>query len=317
MSPSPSPPDLPAWVHRTFAAADDWFAAAPSPLNDRLERVRHRVARAQGGDSLRSALTSIAATPFLAWTEALRRDLDLPNDGAIDHVGQGTLALYFYLRVQDDMIDEPTSFDPSFAYVAELFAGRSAEAFARSGATPAFWAFRAKILTSLAAVSAWELDVYRSASSPEAPERAMERLGHKLSPIAIPLAACASIARKEALFDDLERASVSVGGALQIVNDLFNARDDHAAGRLTPSLAALYEGGRVKPGDPPHRVWATLASDPALDRMLTIARAMTASAIARLSSGATPALREAIRAHASLLDEVPSRLLSLTLGVRR
>ena len=159
----------PPWVRRAFAHADRWFEADPPELRARLAAVRARIARAHGQASPEAALTVPAATPFLALTEAYRRDLKLPDEGAIDAVGRGTLALYFYLRVQDDMVDEPALFDPSFTYAAEVLAGASAEAFASAvGGSAAFWSFRRAVLDRLAAVSAWELDVYRKVDPAEA-----------------------------------------------------------------------------------------------------------------------------------------------------
>lgn len=307
-------------MRRAFVAAEAWFDAEPPELAARLARARERVARAQGGASLETALTSRAATPFLALTEALRRDLGLPDEGAIDAVGQGTLALYFYLRIQDDMIDEPALFDPTFAYAAEIFAGRSAEAFAEAaGSSRGFWSLRRAVLHDLAAVSAWEIDSYRRTDPAIAAERAEEdarRLGDKLGPIGVPLAACAAAAREEQAFDWIRALARHLGGALQIANDLLNARDDHAASRLTPSLAALLAGGRLAPGAEPYRVWPALASDPALERMLRAARAHAARAAAIAAEHGAPTLSAATAQHAAFLDEIPARLLALSLGVK-
>lgn len=300
--------------------AEGWFHAEPPELAARLARVHDRVARAQGGASIEGALTSRAATPFLALTEALRKDLGLPDEGAIDAVGQGTLALYFYLRLQDDMVDEPATFDATHTYAAEVFAGLSAEAFASAvGGSVAFWSLRRSVLHDLAAVSAWEIDRYRGVDLALAAERVEEdaaRLGDKLSPVAIPLAACAAAAREESAFEWIRALARHLGRALQIANDLLNARDDHAARRLTPSLAALYSGGRVTPGDEPFRVWPALASDPSFDRMLAIARREAASASAAVPED-RPTLREAVGTCAAVLEEIPTRLLALSLGARR
>src|SRR5262249_32768128 len=151
------------------------------------------------------ALTAPFATPFLALIEAYRIDLALPDEGAVDAIGEGTLALYFYLRLQDDIVDEPATFDPSFVYAAEIFAGASAEAFARcAGARPNFWAFRRAVLDELAGVSVWEIDTYRKLDPAAAAARAEEHatlLGSKLVATGIPLAALASAAGQGLAFE--------------------------------------------------------------------------------------------------------------------
>jgi hypothetical protein len=310
----------PGWATRAFEKSKTWFDTAHPALVGRLERMRARVASAQGQSSMEDALTAPFATPFLALIEAHRADLGLPPEGPVDAVGEGTLALYFYLRLQDDIVDEPAVFDPSFVYAAEVFAGASAQAFAiAAGGDPTFWALRRRILDDLAAVSAWEIDAYRREDPAHAGARAEEHaalLGAKLAPVAIPLAALASAAGKGGAEAWIGPFARSLGAALQITNDLLNARDDHAAGRLTPSLAALYSGGRVTPDSEAYRVWPALASDPALLRMTRAARAhLDAATFAARSAGAS-AVAEVAAAHGAALDEIAPRLLRLTLGVR-
>jgi hypothetical protein len=309
----------PAWTSRALSASARWFDAAPPPLQTRLASVRARVASAQGQSSVDGALTAPGATPFLALTEAFRSDLQLPEDGAVDAVGAGSLALYFYLRIQDDVVDEPALFDRAHAYAAEIFAGLSAEAYARAvGASPAFWGFRRAILTELASVSAWELDTYRALDLATAAALAEEHsamLGSKLVPMAIPLAALAAVADRQESFSWLGLYARALGRALQIANDLLNARDDHVAGRLTPTLAALYAGGRVKRGDEAFRVWPLLAGDAALERMLGLARLHAGAAINVAAEAGALALAAATRQSATILDEIPVRLLRLAMGV--
>lgn len=308
----------PAWVRRAMEAAARWVAAAPAPLAGRLARVHATAARKQGAASVEGALTSAFATPGLALMEAHRADLGLPEEGLIDAVAEGALALYFYLRVQDDVIDEPGTFDPTYLFAAEVFAGASAEAFARAvGRSPAFWALRRAILDEMAAAGAWEVDAYRRMDPAEAAPRAEEdarRLGSKLVPMAIPLAALAAAAgeRPLAWVGPFAR---DLGAALQIANDLLNARDDHAAGRLTPALALLYSSGRLERGAEAHRVWPVLAGDPALGRMVGAARAHLDAAAACAREAGARAVAEVAASRARTLDEIGPRLLGLALGV--
>jgi hypothetical protein len=313
-------PARPEWADHAVAACAFWFDSAPAALRRRLAAVRARIARHSGGDFAEGMLTAPLLSPYFAMTEAFRRDLGLPPRGVVDEVGKGAVALYFYLRIQDDIIDEPTVFDPSYAYAAEMLAGASAEAFARAvGDRAAFWAFRRVILDELASTGAWEIDTYRSVDRAEASALAEEHaatLGSKLVPVAIPLAALAVAARREAHLEWLGEFARGFGAALQIANDLLNARDDHMEGRLTPSLAALYAGGRVAPSADAVLVWPALAGDPALPRMLDAARRLAGAAIELASRGGAPLLGAAAGESAALLDGIQPRLLKLALGVR-
>lgn len=313
----------PEWGRRALAACARWLDGARPPLRSRLSAVLARGAKGRAAGSLEDTLTNPFATSYFAFTEAFRKDLDLPDEGAIDSVGEGAVALYFYLRIQDDIVDEPEVFDPSYLYAAEVFAGASAEAFARAaGSERAFWAFRRAALDELASASAWELDTYRKMDPKAAGEHAEEHaaeLGNKLAPVSIPLAALVAAARKNetrgADFFWLLPFVQALGCALQIANDLLNAREDHEAGRLTPALSALYAGGRVAPDDEAFRVWPALASDSALDRMQRAARQKVESAFELALRSNAPALAAAVRESAALLDELAPRLLKLSLGV--
>jgi hypothetical protein len=268
---------------------------------------------------MEGALTAPFATPFLTLIEAYRTDLGLPDEGAVDAVGEGALALYCYLRLQDDIVDDPAAFDPSFVYAAEVFSGASAQAFAAAaGGRAEFWAFRRRILDELAAASAWEIDTYLSEDLAQAAERAEEHaavFGAKLAPLGIPLAALAAAAGRERAVEWVGPFSRSFGAGLQIHNDLLNARDDHASGRLTPALAALYAGGRIGPESESYRIWPALAGDPALVRMTHAARSHLDTAMTCARGAGATRVAEAVVSWLPALDEIAPRLLRLALGV--
>lgn len=309
----------PAWLRRALQAFERAIVAAPAAISRRLSRIWASAASKHGATSVEGSLTSLLATPWPALLEAHRVDLDLPSAGVIDAVAEGTMGLYFYLRIQDDVIDEPSLFDPTYLYAAELLAGASAEAFARAvGGRTSFWSVRRAILDEMAATGAWEIDVYRRTRPAEAAARAEEHaalLGSKLAPVAIPLAALACAAGDELSSAWIAPFARELGAALQIVNDLLNARDDHVAGRLTPALAALYSGGRVAPAAEAHRVWPVLAGDPSLGRMLGAARAHLEAAVARAEGAGAPSVAAVAAERARSLDDLPRRLLALALGV--
>ncbi|MEZ4312507.1 MAG: hypothetical protein R3F14_31145 [Polyangiaceae bacterium] len=131
--------------------------------------MRERLAGPGPEGSIDAALEGALATPFVPLIEAFRADLGLPDEGIVDAVGDATFALYLHLRVQDDLIDEPHAFDPSFAYAAEVLSCASVEAFARAvGGSPAFWSYRTRALGEMASTSAWEIDTYRAMDLREA-----------------------------------------------------------------------------------------------------------------------------------------------------
>lgn len=310
----------PAWFLHAIAEASRWIDRAPAALAPRLARVAGRVASGQGAASIEGALTARFAPPAFALTDAYRADLGLPDGPLLRALGEGLLGLYLYLRIQDDVIDEPATFDPAHLYAAEIFSGASAEGFARCvGDQPVFWSFRRAALDELAAVSAWEIDTYRALDRAVAAQLAEEhaaQLGSKLVPVAVPLAALAVATDRPRALAWIAPFARALGRALQIANDLLNARDDHAAARLTPTLAALYAGGRVSPADEPFRVWPALASDAALDRMLRAAASHAESAVTLAADHDARALAACTSEIASVLPEIRVRLLKLALGVR-
>lgn len=302
----------PPWIRRSFARLEALLTSLEAPLQARLSVILQRLSRTNGGRSLESALTSPAATPFLALLEAYRCDLGLEEgDPRLALIGEATLALYLYVRVQDDLVDEPHLFDPAYVYLAEVFAGRSLSAFAQALSGDAhFFTFREEVMRKFARVALWEVDIYRRGKE-EGDGLAL--IGQKFLPMAVPLGALACAAGKWSDLPELMRFVTTLGTGLQVLNDVLNIEEDCAAGRLTPVLFWLYNSGAARPGQPPALVRAALLGSPVLKRAVAVARQKIQQAALLAEGLGASSLQKSARLRLDFADSVPRRLLALCL----
>lgn len=303
----------PPWLEASIEAVERSLGSIEPPLAGRLSRLGARIARINGGRSLLTSLCGAASTPFPFLLEGLRADVGLPlDDPRVALVGEGAVLLYFYVRLQDDVVDEPALCDRADVYAMEVLSSASERAFACAvDGAARFFQFKEEVMRSFATVAAWEVDVYcRGGGCGDAEAR----LGGKFLPMAVPLGALALAGGRPALLSALAGFVSTLGCALQLINDVLNVGEDHANGRDTPVLRSLREGGRLWPGDPPPRARALLLSDPALDRALDQARARVDEAErAAIEMGAS-SVAAVVRERAGFLDTVPDRLLMLALS---
>jgi hypothetical protein len=309
----------PPWFTRAVGRVSAHVSALPPELRARASAVASALARRNGGCDLASAFTAPGAAPYPRLTDAYRDDLGLsPEDPRLDRIGEGAVYLYLHVRAQDDLIDDPATWDASFTYAASAFAAASLRAFAAALPGEArFFAFREAVMLAFLGAAAWELDVMRvptAALSPGASAEATARLGYKLAPIAIPLGALALAAGEPAHLDLLLPFVGALGEGLQIVNDVLNVAEDHASGRATPVLAWLYAGGRAEAATPAGLVRALFLSDPALEQAQGRAHEALARAAALARALPAPRLATATLAASELVEVAPARLLALTLG---
>lgn len=311
--PSATRPESPlgAWAPVAFSRIEALAATAPGALGDDLRASLARVARTNGGVSLASALAAPAATPFLRAVDGYLGDVGLSREGpaAVD-LGEGALATYLHVRLQDDVVDEPRRFGPRFVYAADAWCVAAAAAFARALPNSApFFAFRAAVLTDFFAAAAEEVEA-------RARKRPLDgsAIGDKFLPLAIPLGAVAFAAGRGSDGPTLVRFARSFGEALQLVNDALNAREDHEARRPSALLAALYAEHGVGPGTEPATLLARLAASKALDDALVTARAALFSALETALAMNAPALGALASERTTFLASVRGRLLALQLG---
>jgi hypothetical protein len=307
IQPSIAPPP---WFPAAMRATERLFTMFGPPLSERLTRMAERLGQMNGGGAIERALFAASATPFLALIEALRADYGLAaEDPRVVAIGEATLALYFYVRVQDDIVDEPDLLDRGFVYVAEIFNGASQRAFAQAvGGGPAFFAFRDETMATFASAAVWELDAFRTGA---VTEDDLVRMGQKFLPMAVPLGALALVAGRPADMERLVQFVTTLGTGLQMLNDVLNVKEDHVQQRLTPVLRWLYASGKATPGEPPTTVRIALLSDEALTRALNQAKESIGQAEQLALALGAERVAAIVRQRAAYIESVPHRLLSL------
>lgn len=307
----PAPGHLPVWSTHALRYLERTLEALQPTLTHRLTAFLERLRRMNGAESLQGALGSVVATPFLSLMEALRGDLGLPGDDPrLERIAEGTLALYFQVRVQDDLVDEPDRYDRAWVHLAEVFSSLSQRAFAQAlRGNPRFFEFREAAMLSFAEAALWEVDLYWKGQATDD----LRRTGRKFLPMAVPLAAVALAANPQARLEPLSGFVTALGTGLQLLNDLLNVREDHSGGRLTPVLRWLYAGGRVGPDFEATSIRLALLSDEALPLALRgIREALVQAEAAALALG-SPGMAAIVRERAVYSESIPLRLLSLHL----
>jgi hypothetical protein len=305
-----SPPE-PHWITDAVDDLDAVARAAPPALRRRLEAAYARIARMNGGATLTDALRRPGSTPFVPLVDAFAADLGLAGRPCAALLGRATVLLYVYVRVQDDLVDEPDTVDRASVYAAEALLSRHLALFAEAtAADPEASARRAAVMARFAGVAATEVDDRDGAAQDDAD---LGWMGEKFLPMAVPLLGMACVAGQAHRVDALVDFVREVGTALQLLNDAFNVREDAAGGRPTPVLRWLAAAGE----DPASATaMATLASHPVGDRVIAEAGRYAEAARARAQAegwahGA--AIAERVRA---TVAAAPERLLRLTLGLR-
>ncbi len=296
--------------HWTFDAARDLAdlaAAAPPALRRRLDAALSRLAMMNGARSLREAFVRPASTPFVAAVDACAADLGLAGDARAATMGRATVALYAYVRVQDDLVDEPDRVDRASVYAAEALLSEHLARFSEAVSDPAAHAWRARIMGRFAGVAATEIDDRDGAAS----DSDLGWMGEKFLPMAVPLAGLAVIAGRGALVPSLVEFVREVGTALQLVNDAFNVCEDALGGRTTPVLRWMRETGTVEPSS----ARATLLSGPVMARVVDEGRRYADAATARADAMGMTELAAVGRRARAMVDHAPERVCRLMLGM--
>lgn len=306
---------LPLWFPHALEATEQLFHAFESPLADRLAGVEARMSRRNGATTIVDGLSAMVATPGIAALEALREDYGIPaGDPRVEAIGEAALALYFYLRVQDDIVDEPEEVDRANVFLLEVFHGASQRAFARAlGGSPEMAAFCEETMDTFASAAVWELDAFRGTGA----EIDMVRLGQKFLPMAIPLGALALLAERPAHLPTLADFVTELGTGLQMVNDILNVKEDHMNRRLTPVLKWLYADEKVSSAETPARIRLALLANEVLPRVLGCAReAFRKAECTALDMGA-PTLAGVARNRETFVESLPRRLFALNFQVNQ
>jgi hypothetical protein len=305
---------LPPWVPSALQATERLFRAFEPPLSDRMARVADRLSQRNGATTIEAGLRASVATPFLAAMDALRQDYRIAADNpCMPRLGEATLALYIYVRIQDDIVDEPDEIDRADVFVMEVFHGASQRAFARAlDGNPTFFAFQEEVMDRFAGAALWEVDAFHSAASAEID---LVQTGQKFLPMAVPLGAVALLAQRSIHLPRIAEFVTHLGTGLQMVNDVLNVRQDHANKRLTPVLKWLYADEAQFEDDTSTRIRLKLLASEVLYRALDRARAALRNAERIAQDMDAPKLAAVAANRAEFVQSVTSRLLALHLGV--
>lgn len=296
------------WISDAVRDLETLARTSPPALRGRLDEALSRMARMNGAQTLREALVRPASTPFVAAIDACAEDLGLTDDPRVALMGRATVALYAYVRLQDDLVDEPDRVDRASVFAAEALLSEHLTHFASAVHDPRAHAWRARIMRRFAGVAATEVDDRDRGAADED----LGWMGEKFLPMAVPLAGMAVTAGREELVASLVEFVREVGSALQLVNDAFNVAEDVAGGRTTPVIRWM-RASKVDTDEATAR--AALLSDAVLSRVLTEARRFTDAATARAGDEGLKALAGVARHARVMVDRTPERLCRLMLGM--
>lgn len=294
------------WLPEAIADLERLAGEAGPALRADLGAFLGRLATVNGAASLAEALSRPASTPFVPAIDACAADLGLLDDPRAALLGRSAVLLYAYVRLQDDLVDEPQLVPRAAIYATEALLCEHLALFAAAVTAPRAFVLRSTVMRRFADVAAAEVaDRERGWDG----RTDCAWIGEKALPIAVPLVGLAVLAGREELCEPLTQFVVQVGTGLQLVNDLFNSQDDAAAGRVTPLLRWL---GPVPQGS---SLRAHLLCHPVLERALAEARrAIDAAEALALSHGLPRTAAIAGRAR-QMVDAAPQRLLRLLLGM--
>lgn len=310
---APSSPTGPApapepWLDRAVSDLERVAASSSPALRRRVEAALARVAGMNGGRSLREALVRPASTPFVALVDACAADLGLAGDRRAGLLGRAMVLAYLYVRVQDDLVDEPDLVDRAAVYAAEAFLAEHLALFAEAVPSALAFAWRARLMRAFAEVAAEEVDD-RARLAGEDGDLAW--MGAKFLPMAVPLAGMAVAAGRPQVIEEIVAVVREIGVALQLVNDVLNVAEDAARARPTPVLRRLHAAG-VDPAAP---LRAALLAHPVLPETIAEARAHAEAAAARALAAGLPEVAGVAEHVRRMVERTPDALCRLMLAM--
>lgn len=293
------------WLPDAIADVDRLVASVGPALRGELSTFLSRLGTVNGGTSLLDMLSRPASTPFTRFIDACAADLGLTAHPGTALLGRSAVMLYAYVRIQDDIVDEPQLVPRSAVYVAEALLGEHLSLFAAAIPDARAFAHRTEIMRRFADVAAAEVADREQGGSASA-----DWIGKKALPMVIPSVGLAYLAGRPQLADTFVRFIEEAGTALQLVNDLYNAPEDAAQGRPTPVLRWLGEAARSGSS-----LRATLLQHPVLERALEQARRHVANAEELAKSHNLRHTTNIAHLAGQMVEAAPKRLLRLMLGM--
>jgi hypothetical protein len=301
-----APPAHP-WLDASVDDLTRLTTEAGPALRRRLERALRTLARMNGGDSIASVLRRPSSTPFVPLVDAVAADLGLTGDPRVALLGRSTVLLYVYVRVQDDLVDEPRRVDRASVFAAEALLSEHLALFGAAVPDARASTLRSGIMRRFADVAAAEVDDRARAVVPDGP---LDWMGDKFLPMAVPLVGLAVAAGRPELAERLVAFVRALGTGLQLVNDILNVREDHEGGRSTPLLRWLAADGVI---DEAASIGAVLLGHPAMERALAEARRTIAEAHDLAVVAGLPATAAIATRGQAMVDSAPLRLLAAML----
>lgn len=207
------------------------FASLPAPLDELGARFLQSIAQGPAGH--RSYFSSPLAPPLLYMPLWLAKGLRA--EGALPAILAGTMQGYFYIRIQDDALDEPARADREMLLLGNACIAAMFDHYRQAlGAHAAFWgAFeRAFLLFSQRTLA--EGRAVR-ADGP-APEEHFAEHAEKVAFARVPLLAVAALAEKLELEGSIGSLVNTLGLAYGIMNDALGWPRDLEAGQRTRLL---------------------------------------------------------------------------------
>jgi hypothetical protein len=293
-----------SWLPDAAADLRALVATSCPALARRLGPAVDRISRMNGGNDAPDSLMRSGSTPFVRLIDAFAADLGLADDPRTALIGRSTVLAYLYVRLQDDLVDEEALVDRASVFAMEVALSAHVELLARAEVPVKVWIARSRLMARFAAFAATECDERGHDDG-----AAAERTGEKFLGMAMPLVALAALAGR----DDLEHAAtelvVDLGTTLQMLNDILNAPEDHAAKRTTPLLRWLAASGVTTV------TRAALIGHPVTRRALDIARTAATRATSHAGALGLTHTAELIAETRALVERTSERLLAQILGL--
>lgn len=205
---------------------------------------------------------SFPALPLHWWLES---GLDLKKRRSdVTEIAKSTLFYYFYLRIQDNVIDEPESFNSEFLIfgnecIREVFSIYHKLFPPKSE----LWLYFNQIWTEYSDIAMWDLEKIWSGAG-ETTEEDMLLLGRKFLPAAIPCVALAFLGRTEEIADSLVTMIENLGVGTQLLNDFLGMEKDLIHGKSTFLISGLLGGSDegLNPEEVKERVYHNFYATP-------------------------------------------------------
>ncbi|MFT5585412.1 MAG: radical SAM protein with 4Fe4S-binding SPASM domain [Cognaticolwellia sp.] len=216
----------------SLEAVQSWIVGLPQgarqPMAARWQALQVRLEAQGGAEALFLGAEGSPAFVLLGW---LGDGLD-STQLDLERAGIAMLALYFSVRIQDDLVD--ANRPRQEAYLQQLMTGWAS---ALLGDVPGAAQDWQSVMGAFAAAALEDLS-WRSHALPWT-ERAMSLQGDKYLPVVLPLLWLARRAQRPELCEPLIALVRTLGRPLQLTNDLLGAARDLEEGQRSAYLAVM------------------------------------------------------------------------------